>query len=129
MIGSPSEEARARDAEALIQYGFSRYVRPVLARAGEALGDAPVRGRPGRRVAFGVAEPLSAPILLDGGAITETLVVPAEVRAPVTAGQVVGELVVRQGDHELGRRELVALEDVAGPNMFDRLRAGFGELF
>ena len=45
------------------------------------------------------------------------------------AGQAVGEIVMRQGDHELGRRELVALEDVGGPGIFDRLRAGFGELF
>ncbi len=129
MIGSLSEESRRSGAEALIQYGFSRFARPVLAQAGEPLGDAPVSGRPGRRVGFGVAEPFSAPILLDGGALTETLVVPREVRAPVREGDVVGEIVMRQGEHELGRRELVALEDVGGPSIFDRLRAGFGELF
>jgi D-alanyl-D-alanine carboxypeptidase (penicillin-binding protein 5/6) len=129
MIGSTSEAARANDAEALIQYGFSRFARPTLAAAGEPLGDAPVSGRPGRRVDFGVAERFSAPILLDGPGITETIEVPGEVRAPISAGEPIGQLVMRQGDRELGRRELVALEDVAGPGIFDRLRAGFGEIF
>jgi D-alanyl-D-alanine carboxypeptidase (penicillin-binding protein 5/6) len=129
MIGSPSEAARARDAEALIRYGFSRYARPTLAAAGETLGDAPVRGRPGRRVGFGVKEAFSAPILLDGPGITETLTVPREVPSPIRAGDPIGTLVMRQGDRELGRRELVALEDVDGPGVFDRLRAGFDEIF
>jgi D-alanyl-D-alanine carboxypeptidase (penicillin-binding protein 5/6) len=129
MIGSPSEEARANDAEALIEYGFSRFARPTLAAAGQALGDAPVRGRPGRRVEFGVDEPFTASILLDGPGITETLTVPREVPSPVRAGDPIGALVMRQGERELGRRELVALEDVDGPGIFDRLRAGFDDIF
>jgi hypothetical protein len=61
--------------------------------------------------------------------ITQTLVAPVEVRGPVEAGQVLGTVTLRQGDHVLGRRDLVATRAEDGPGLWDHVRSGVGNLF
>jgi len=128
MIGSQSEDARARDAVALLEWGFAQYARPALVEEGQVLGRAQVRGR-GVKVPYGTSEALRAPILLGGDPITETLVAPLELAAPVRRGQIVGEVVLRQGERVLGRRPLVALDGADGPGILDRLRSGLSAIF
>lgn len=127
MIGSPSSQARARDAQRLLDWGFSQYARGTLVPGDAVLGRAPVDDRPGVSVPYRAARALTAPIRL-GRPVTETLVAPTELRAPVSAGQVVGSITMRQGDHVVGRRDLVATEGAGEPGIWDRLRAGLGEL-
>lgn len=129
MVGSPSQEARARDAERLLDWGFARYARPELAAAGAVLGTARVQGRPGEELPYAAAAPVRPVLRLGGGPVTETLVAPAEVRAPVGAGQVLGELTVRQGERVLLRRDVVAAASVAAPGVLDRVRAALGSVF
>jgi hypothetical protein len=81
------------------------------------------------KVPYGTSEALRAPILLGGDPITETLVAPLELAAPVRRGQIVGEVVLRQGERVLGRRPLVALDGADGPGILDRLRSGLSAIF
>lgn len=127
LIGSPSEEARARDADALLRWGFAQYARPVLIPAGAVYGAAEVAQRPGVRVAYAASAPLRAPIRL-GRPVTETIVAPSQVRAPVRRGQALGEVVVRQQGRVLGRRELRATSTVSEASIWDRVRSGFASL-
>ncbi len=127
IIGSPSSEARARDAKRLLDWGFSQYQSVTLVRSGAVLGRVPVDGRPGVEVPYRAASALDAPIRL-GQAISQTTVAAAEVSGPVAAGQVLGTVTLRQGSHVLGRRDLVAARAAEGPSLWDHVRTGVGGL-
>ncbi|WP_217913427.1 D-alanyl-D-alanine carboxypeptidase family protein [Miltoncostaea marina] len=127
MIGSPSGEQRAQDTKRLLDWGFAQYARATLLPAGAIVGEAPVDDAPGVRVPYRPDRPLSAPIRL-GQPLTETIVAPTEVRAPVSAGEVIGTITMRQGGRVVGRRDLVAVRGAAEPGFLDRLRAGVESL-
>jgi serine-type D-Ala-D-Ala carboxypeptidase (penicillin-binding protein 5/6) len=127
MIGSPSGERRALDAQRLLDFGYAHYARATLVAADAVVGRAPVDDRPGTDVPYRAASALSAAIRL-GVPVTETIVAPTQLRAPVTAGEVVGTITLRQGDRVLGRRELLATRSASEPGVWDRVRAGIGSL-
>lgn len=126
-IGAPSEEARASDAERLLDWGFAQFGRATLIRDGQVFARARVRDRPGVTVAFRAKGVLSAAIRV-GEEITETVVAPPEVIGPVARGQVLGNVTVRAGRRVLGRRPLVAATGVASPGIADRLRAAWDQV-
>jgi serine-type D-Ala-D-Ala carboxypeptidase (penicillin-binding protein 5/6) len=128
MIGSPSSAARAHDAAALLDWGFSHYARATLVPREVVLTRAAVRGRPGVQVDLRAARPLGAALRIGGPGVTRTLEAPPEVVPPVRAGEVLGTVVYRQGERTLGRRDLVAAEDEGGPGLWDRVRAGWDAL-
>jgi serine-type D-Ala-D-Ala carboxypeptidase (penicillin-binding protein 5/6) len=123
VIGAPSAAARADDAERLLRYGRSLFAPATLIAAGAEYGRVPVHDRPGTEIAYRAAAPLVAPLRL-GDPVSETVVAPPEIRAPVAEGQVIGSVTVRQGDRVLGRRALVAAESAGEPSLWDRVRAG-----
>jgi D-alanyl-D-alanine carboxypeptidase (penicillin-binding protein 5/6) len=127
-IGSPSSDARARDAQRLLDYGFSRYARVRLLAPGAVLGRAQVDGVPGRTIPYRPASPLAAGIRLGGEPLSQTLVAPTEVSAPVEEGEVLGSVTYRQGERVIGRRDVVAAESADAPGLWDRLRAGMEAL-
>ncbi len=127
VIGAPSSYTRARDAKRLLDWGFSQYTSATLLAADAVLGRAPVDERPGVEVPYRVAAALNAPVRL-GQAVSQTLVAPAEVKGPVSAGQVLGTVTMRQGSHILGRRNLVAERSADGPGLWDHIRSGLGRL-
>jgi len=127
-IGSRSSAIRARDAERLLDYGFSRYARAQLLAPGTVLGRAQVDGVSGRTVPYRPATELDAPIRLGGAPVTQTMVAPTEVSPPVEEGQVLGSVTYRQGDRVIGRRDLVAAASAGSPGLWDRLRAGVESL-
>jgi D-alanyl-D-alanine carboxypeptidase (penicillin-binding protein 5/6) len=127
MLGAPSSDARALHAKRLLDYGFSQYASADLVAPGAVFGRVPVDERPGREVPYRAARPLVAPIRL-GQPVTETISAPTQVSGPVAEGEPIGTLTLRQGDHVLGRRELVAAESAGGPGIWDRLRSGLGAL-
>jgi hypothetical protein len=50
------------------------------------------------------------------------------VKGPVSVGQVLGTVTLRQGSHILGRRNLVAERSADGPGLWDHIRSGLGNL-
>lgn len=127
LIGAPSEEARAADAERLLDWGFSQFGRAILVRDGQIFARAEVRDRPGVTVALRAEGVLSAAMRVDDE-LTETVVAPSEVIGPVARGRVLGSVTVRVGRRVVGRRPLVAATDVAAPSVADRLRAAWDQV-
>ncbi len=123
LIGAPSAAARARGGRRLVDWGFSQYSRATVVPAGATLGRVPVQGRPGTSVPYRASSAVTAPLLLSAP-VSERVVVPAQVRAPVTAGQPLGLVSVLQNGHVIGRGPLVAAESAGSPSLWDRLRAG-----
>lgn len=124
MIGSPGEQERAADASELLDWGFAQYSRPMLVGPGDVLGEADVLERPGTDIEYAPASPLPATIRV-GEPLTQTLVVPSEVSAPLGEGTQIGEVVYEQGGREIGRVSLVTTETVDGPNIWDRVRGAW----
>ena len=127
LIGASSSEGRARDAEALLRWGFDQYARPMLLPPDSVVGHAPVQYRPGVSVPYRVERGIRPPIRL-GEPLTEEIVAPQQVSAPVSAGDVLGSITIRQGDRVLARRQLVAAESVEPPGILDRVGAGLRAL-
>lgn len=127
MIGASSSEGRAADAAALLRWGFAQYARPMLVAPGAVVGRAPVQYRPGVSVTYRVERGIRPPIRL-GVPLTEEIVAPAEVAAPIREGQVLGTLTLRQGERVLGRRDLVAAGSVDEASVLDRIGAGLRAL-
>lgn len=128
ILGSTGEQQRARDAKRLLDWGFRQYARPVLVERGRPLVRVTVRDRPGVTLLLrSGGTPLRGTIRL-GRPVRQAVEAPREVVAPVTKGQVVGRVVIRQDGRVLGTRPLVADADVAAPGLLERLRAGFSAL-
>jgi D-alanyl-D-alanine carboxypeptidase (penicillin-binding protein 5/6) len=127
-IGSPSAEARALDGRQLLELGFSRYARATLVAEGAVYGRATLDGRPGTTVPYRIAAALQAPLRIGGEPVTEVVTAQRRLDPPVQEGEVVGSVTLRQGDHVLGRRDLVAARAAGGPSVWDRIRSGLEAL-
>ncbi len=127
LIGAPSPAARARGGRRLLDWGFSQFARATVVPAGATLGRVPVQGRPGTSVPYRAASAVTAPLLLTAP-VRQRVVVPAQVRGPVTAGQPLGTVSVLQDGHLVARSPLVAAEGAGSPSIWDRVRAGVESL-
>ncbi len=131
LMGEPDRATRARDAKALLEWGFSQFARPVIVPRGRPVADVPVQGVPGATVALAPASPVAATIRV-GRPVTMRVSAPAMAQAPMVPGQRVGTLEVRQGDDVVARSALVARSSVGAPGFTDSLRtalSGIGSVF
>ncbi|HEY3414347.1 MAG TPA: D-alanyl-D-alanine carboxypeptidase family protein [Armatimonadota bacterium] len=100
-----------KETRALLDWGFANYRGGVAAKPGRPLAEATVTSGSAASVPVGVASPAYAVVPKDAGAV---LVQPEfkPVRAPVTAGQVVGRAVLVADGRAVGHVDLIALNEV-----------------
>jgi serine-type D-Ala-D-Ala carboxypeptidase (penicillin-binding protein 5/6) len=128
--GLDSAEARARESERIINWAFRQFVMEEITREGTEIARAPVFMGMEATVGLAPAESVEmlVPALLDPE-ITAEITYVSPLPAPVTAGDVVGELVIHQGVRDVTRTvPLVATEDVARGGLSVRLRTATGLL-
>ncbi len=131
LLGEPDRATRARDAKALLEWGFSNYARPVIVRRGQSVVVVGVQGVPGASVALVPASDLTATIRV-GTPVRLRVAAPSMAVAPVVRGQRLGRVDVVQGDDVVARAALVAGTAVGAPGFTDALRtalAGLGSVF
>ncbi len=123
VAGTKGEEARARAAQALLNYGFRFYETRRLYGAGEALA------RP--RVWFGAAGEVPAGLERDlyvtfprghYGRLEASLALPPRLEAPIAKGRRLGSVRVRFAGEPLAEAPVVALEAVPEGSLWQRLR-------
>lgn len=104
---------RYRDASILLDYGFDQVVPMVMCRAGDRIAVQAVRG--GEKNVVAAAARDEVQVYLDEENIPRVLKIvrlyPAP-EAPVSQGQIVGEVEYQLDDQKLGSTPLVAQEDV-----------------
>jgi D-alanyl-D-alanine carboxypeptidase (penicillin-binding protein 5/6) len=132
VLGAP--EDAFSDAAALLDFGFETFERRLLIVEGERYGPLEVDGR-----VFPVAADVSLELLLRRAANPDEVVVQeSSLLLPLAAGERVGEVVVREGQRELGRVPLVTVEPVRPPpeaeppwweRAWDEVRGFFHRLF
>jgi len=122
VMGTDSDEARMRESQKLLSYGF-RYFETQKLYDGEApLKTAEVWYGSQGSVELGVADDVH--ITIPRGtyeAIKAELEIPKIIKAPLEAGQVLGELQLALHGETIFRAPLVALAPVAEAGIFTRL--------
>ncbi len=111
MKGETSDK-RNNDAKAMLNYGFSTYALTAVTPA-EPLGTLPVSQGAQETVALTLPQE-GCTVLRDKGAgeLTQELVLPERISAPVAAGDEVGTLRVLENGAEMLRIPVLAAEDV-----------------
>jgi D-alanyl-D-alanine carboxypeptidase (penicillin-binding protein 5/6) len=109
VMGAGSNRARFAEAARLLEEGFSRYVEVTVARGGQPAGTDLHLPR-----ANGAFRPVPTGDLKvfvrreERDTVRTTVELSSGLRAPVTKGQPVGQLVARIGEREVGRVPVVA---------------------
>lgn len=125
VMGTASDEARMRETQKLLSYGFRYFETQRLYEAGVPLRTSALWYGDRDEIELGVAEDVYVTIPRGHYDDLEAeLLVPRVIEAPVTAGQKLGELRLRLGDETVHKVELVALGDAESGGLFSRMGDG-----
>lgn len=122
VMGTESEEARMRESQKLLSYGFRYFQTNHLYEAGVPLKTARVWYGNRKEVGLGAAAPVT--VTITRGAYDQLkaeLVVPNAIEAPIAEGQEIGRLVLKLGPEIVSEVPLVALEAVDEAGVFARI--------
>jgi D-alanyl-D-alanine carboxypeptidase (penicillin-binding protein 5/6) len=119
VMGTESEEARARETQSLLNYGFRFFETHRLYGADQALTKARVwKGDPGE-ITLGLSEPLYVTIpRRQYDDLQARTVIDGHIEAPVAKGQTLGRLVVELDDQPVTEVPLVAQQDAPEGGLF-----------
>ncbi len=122
--GMPSPEARAEEAERIINWAFRQFTQRRVAREGEALARAEVWMGEAREVPMVAPRALSVLMpALGEGELRARVEYDGPVEAPIVAGQELGRLVIEVPQMEDVSFPLVAGADVAAGGFVPRMRS------
>ncbi len=126
VMGSKSEETRAQESQALLNYGFRFYETHKLYSKGQALAQPKLWKGEVESVELGVAEDVL--ILIPKGKYDQLqarMNLPSLLIAPVAAGQSVGKVQVSLDKKVLVDQPLVAIADAPEGGLWRRMVDGF----
>ncbi len=122
VLGTVNEEARARETQKLLSYGFRYFETHSLYSAGQSLQEARVWKGAVDSVQMGLSEPVAVTIPRgQKDQLQATLEMDPLLTAPLTQGQVLGHLKVTLNDTLVAERPLLALQAVEQGSFFKRL--------
>ena len=111
VMGAPSDNARTQDSAALLTYGMRFFETHQLYDAQTAIGHVRVYKGEQKTVNIGLANPAYVTILKGQyDKLSANMVLDQGITAPVTKGQVLGQLQIALGDHNIDNYPLLALE-------------------
>jgi len=122
VLGTRSEEARARETQKLLNYGFRYFETLSLYEAGSELTRNRVWKGVSDQVSLGVIDDIV--ITVPRGSrkqVKANLEVDSIIEAPIEQGQVLGQLQITLNDELLMEKPLVALKPVEEAGFFARL--------
>ncbi len=122
VMGTDSDEARMRESQKLLSYGFRYFETQRLYEAGVPLKTAELWYGEADQIELGAAEDVYVTIPRGHYDDLEAeLSIPRVIEAPVAAGDEVGELRLRLGDETVHKVPLVALAAAPEGGLFSRL--------
>jgi serine-type D-Ala-D-Ala carboxypeptidase (penicillin-binding protein 5/6) len=130
IMGAETWKVRNAEAARLMDYGFSNYTAVELAPKGKAIGLVSVsRGKLGHVEA--VPQMTFAVSVAKGeqAKVKTEVKLNKRVEAPVTAGQVLGEMIATMDGKEIGRVHLVAKVAVPRANLWEAIWNGVKRVF
>ncbi|HKJ35356.1 MAG TPA: D-alanyl-D-alanine carboxypeptidase family protein [Solirubrobacterales bacterium] len=126
VLGADSEGARDAESARLLDYGFSLYGPRRAVRRGEVVGTVAVSGEEDPlELEAATGERVRA---REDQSVQYELVAPAEVEAPVGAGERIGRAVITLDGERAGAVSAVAAEVVAAPGLLESLGGPAGAI-
>mgnify|MGYP000128951126 CR=1 FL=1 len=122
VMGTSSENARAKETQKLLNYGFRYFQTHTLYTAGKSLADSQVWGGAIDSFQLGLAKDVV--VTIPRGHKSELkaeLKIDPVIKAPIEVGQEYGRLVVSLNEKVIVDESLVALEPVPEGGLFKRL--------
>lgn len=113
VLGEPDKESRNADITAMLNYGFANYTMAGILEDEQQLEAVPVELGIQERAAVRLADDTA--ILLEKTAadtLTREIIMEECVQAPVAEGTKLGEVVLKRGEEEIARRDIIAAETV-----------------
>lgn len=134
VMGTQSDEARMRETQKLMQYGFRYFETQKIYDTTAALKSVEVFYGEAENLSLGVEEPMF--LTFPRGRyddLASEIDVPSVIEAPIGEGQAMGEIRVSLDGEVIGSSRLVAREAVAESGIFSRMADGiylfFSDLF
>ena len=121
VLGTQSDEARMRESQKLLSYGFRNFETKTLYRPGDTLQEQPIFYGTAESLPLGVAEDVV--LTFPKGYyqdIEATISVPAYFEAPVRKGDELGSIEVQLGEEVIFKGSVVAQVDVEESSMFSQ---------
>lgn len=114
LSGLPSAEARAEEAEAVVNWAFRQFAQRPLGKVGQRIAQADVWMGQAKTVGLTLEEDLNVLLpVLTGEDVTAEVVYTGPIKAPVAAGDTLAELVIQPEGLPETRVPLVAETSVA----------------
>jgi len=111
VLGSPTRNASAKAAEALLDYGYRFFETRRAYNAGQVIGTVRDNWANPAQVALGSASDIWVTLPIGSYAeLKPSLSLPAQLSLPLARGQTVGELILSEGKREVVRVPLVAMK-------------------
>ena len=123
VMGTDSDEVRARESQALLSYGFRYFETRRVLNAREILQqNIPVWYGETDSLNLMIADPITLTIPRGAGDSLQIEVqAPTEVEAPILSGQPLGKVVVKHEGELLAERPLIADRAISRAGFFARL--------
>lgn len=122
VMGTNSENSRAQESQALINYGYRFYETHRLYRAGETLTSTRIWKGSSQQLNLGLSEDLYLTIpRKQYKNLDAQMELDPKIIAPVKKGQPFGVMKVILGGSELAQKPLIALTPIAEGGLFQRL--------
>ena len=113
VMGAPTSQERFADATKLLDYGFANYAVKQMVTAGEALGEVEIENGLEKIVTTKADDDFSALISKGSGEnIRRELTYNEPIQAPIKVGDKLGDLIMYDGDTDIGSVDIVAAERV-----------------
>jgi D-alanyl-D-alanine carboxypeptidase (penicillin-binding protein 5/6) len=123
VMGTKSEEARAKASQALLNYGFRFFETHQLYADGEVVNQIRVWKGSSDQLKLGVKNGLSVTIPRNQYKnLDAQLSIDPKIMAPVAEGTVVGHVIVKLNEDEVSNEPLIALETIEEGGIWERLR-------
>lgn len=122
VMGSASEETRAQETQQLLAYAYRFFNTHQLYGARELIAQPRVWGGAVDQLGLGVETPLAVTVARgQEDRLQVDLQLPKSIKAPISAGQVLGSVSVSLDGEVLAERPLLALEHVEQGSLLKRL--------
>lgn len=113
VLGTSSDKERAQETQKILNYGFRFFETHTLYSAFQNLQLEPIFKGSRPKVSLGVEQDIAVTIARnDYSKLTPVFSIDSRIVAPVTKGQVLGEVTISLGEQTLAQAPLIALEDV-----------------
>jgi len=121
IMGAPTSKERNAQMSKLLDYAFNQYQVKQLIKQGDNVDQLSISKGKNKNVNVVTKSPVSV-VLKKGEAlnkVTKNIKLKKDLQAPIKKGQVVGKLVLKQGDRVLSTTDLVARNNIPKAKWYD----------